>query len=117
MLGLGAFFDLLFLVMADGAFEEVVSIGLTGSGVSLNDYVLVVSGSGDRLSILIAAGASESHDAIGVTGSFDGHGAIVVGMDVRGLLGLFFTSSEQESGSAEEEQSDQSNEELQELSG
>ena len=102
----------LFLLMADGALVDGIAVGLTGVGVDLQNLPVMVAGSGDDLGVSITAGTSESFYAgIGASGRrCDGAGVGV-------LMLLFLTGSEHESGGSEEEQRDQSNDQLKELSG
>ena len=102
----------LFLLMADGALVDGPAFGLTGVGVHLDFFPGMVVGSGDGLGIGKSAGTSESFYAgIGASGRrCDGAGVGV-------LMLLFLTGSEHESGGSEEEQRDQSNDQLKELSG
>ena len=104
---------ILFLGTADGASEDGPAFGLTGSGIDFGLLPGVLPGRGDDVYIDVAAfGANESLRAGLIAGSV---GRLVLIELI--LMDVFLTGGEHQSGGSEQKQGDQSNQELQKLSG
>ena len=104
---------ILFLGTADGAREDGPAFGLTGSGIDFGLLPGVLPGRGDDIDIDVAAfGANESLRAGLIAGSVGRLGFVELI-----LMDVFLTGGEHQSGGSEQKQGDQSNQELQKLSG